>query len=118
MYNDDDQKWEFDPTFYPNSKVYVKGIRFNFQTNEALYCLFHQKSSSKASWEYRSLGTIRGVKVLVSSPFDEDFILGLSDDEKGKSKELEDFAIFKQKGKNSYTIHSVDNGDTYLRKLT
>ena len=113
---DDSRQCRTDPAFYPNSKVYVKGIRFNFQTKEAVYSILHQKSSSKGSLENRSLGTIRGVKVLDSSPFDDDFILDLSEDEKGKSKELEDFVIFNQKGKNRYTIHNVDTEDTYIRK--
>ena len=113
---DDNRQCRTDPAFYPNSKVYVKGIRFNFQTKEAVYSILHQKSSSKGSLENRSLGTIRGVKVLDSSPFDDDFILDLSEDEKGKSKELEDFVIFNQKGKNRYTIHNVDTEDTYIRK--
>ena len=113
---DDSRQCRTDPAFYPNSKVYVKGIRFNFQTKEAVYSILHQKSSSKGSFENRSLGTIRGVKVLDSSPFDDDFILDISEDEKGKSKELEDFVIFNQKGKNRYTIHNVDTEDTYIRK--
>ena len=113
---DDNRQCRTDPAFYPNSKVYVKGIQFNFQTKEAVYSILHQKSSSKGSLENRSLGTIRGVKVLDSSPFDDDFILDLSEDEKGKSKELEDFVIFNQKGKNRYTIHNVDTEDTYIRK--
>ena len=113
---DDSRQCRTDPAFNPNSKVYVKGIRFNFQTKEAVYSILHQKSSSKGSLENRSLGTIRGVKVLDSSPFDDDFILDLSEDEKGKSKELEDFVIFNQKGKNRYTIHNVDTEDTYIRK--
>ena len=113
---DDSRQCRTDLAFYPNSKVYVKGIRFNFQTKEAVYSILHQKSSSKGSLENRSLGTIRGVKVLDSSPFDDDFILDLSEDEKGKSKELEDFVIFNQKGKNRYTIHNVDTEDTYIRK--
>ena len=113
---DENRQCRTDPAFYPNSKVYVKGIRFNFQTKEAVYSILHQKSSSKGSLENRSLGTIRGVKVLDSSPFDDDFILDLSEDEKGKSKELEDFVIFNQKGKNRYTIHNVDTEDTYIRK--
>ena len=117
-YNDQESKWKIFGTFYPNSKIYVKGIRFNFQTKEAEYSILHQKSSSKGSWEDRSLGTIRGVKVLDSSPFNDDVILDLSEDEKGKSKELEDFAIFNQKGKNSYTIHNVNTEDTYLRKYS
>ena len=113
---DDNRQCRTDPAFYPNSKVYVKGIQFNFQTKEAVYSILHQKSSSKGSLENRSLGTIRGVKVLDSSPFDDDFKLDLSEDEKGKSKELEDFVIFNQKGKNRYTIHNVDTEDTYIRK--
>ena len=113
---DENRQCRTDPAFYPNSKVYVKGIRFNFQTKEAVYSILHQKSSSKGSLENRSLGTIRGVKVLDSSPFDDDFKLDLSEDEKGKSKELEDFVIFNQKGKNRYTIHNVDTEDTYIRK--
>ena len=115
-FNYDILKWEFDATFYPNSRLYVKGIRFDFQTKEAVYSILHQTSSSKAILEKRSLGTIRGVKILDSSPFDDDFILDISEDEKGKSKELEDFAIFNQKGRNSYTIHNVDAEDTYIRK--
>ena len=115
-YNYDTRKWIIDRTFYPNSKEYVKGIRFNFQTKEAVYSILREEISNIASWENRSLGTIRGVKVLDSSPFDDYIILDISEDEKGKSKELEDFAIFNQKGRNSYTIHNVDTEDTYIRK--
>ena len=117
-YIDQEKKWKIFGTFYPNSEIYVKGIQFNFQTKEAVYSILKEKNSTYASWEDRSLGTIRGVKVLDSSPFNDDVVLDLSEDEKGKSKELEDFAIFNQKGKNCYTIHNVDTEDTYLRKYS
>ena len=108
--------WNIDGTFYPNSDVYIKGIQFNFQTKEALYSLLRETGPTSARNEDRSLGTIRGVKVLDSSPFNDYITLDLSEDEKGKSKELEDFAILNQKGKNCYAIHDVDNEDTYIRK--
>ena len=87
-YNYDTRKWIIDRTFYPNSKEYVKGIRFNFQTKEAVYSILREEISNIASWENRSLGTIRGVKVLDSSPFDDYIILDISEDEKGKAKSL------------------------------
>ena len=112
----DTNKWIIDRTFYPDSKEYLEGIQFDFQTKEALYSIFREQNANTARRENRSLGTIRGVKVLDSSPFNDHVILDLAEDETGKSKELEDFAIFNQKGKNCYAIHNADTEETYIRK--
>lgn len=112
----DTNKWIIGRTFYPDSKEYLEGIQFDFQTKEAVYSIFREENANTARRENRSLGTIRGVKVLDSSPFNGHVILDLAEDEKGKSKELEDFAIFNQKGKNCYAIHNVDTEETYIRK--